>query len=94
MFLLKKKFVSTPDSEQSKTLLTIDERGSKLARNSVLIAMFCCLMSDGNKKNYDSNYFWSIIVNSIDVFDCAYKVWFCCMLHDVTEDIFFGNAFA
>ena len=38
MFLLKKKFVSTPDSEQSKTLLTIDERGSKLARNSVLIA--------------------------------------------------------
>ena len=38
MFLLKKKFVSTPDSEQSKTLLTIDERGPKLARNSVLIA--------------------------------------------------------
>ena len=38
MFLLKKKFVSTLDSEQSKTLLTIDERGSKLARNSVLIA--------------------------------------------------------
>ena len=25
IFLLKKKFVSTPDSEQSKTLLTIDE---------------------------------------------------------------------
>ena len=45
-------------------------------------------MSDGNKKNYDSNYFWSIIVDSIDVFDCAYKVWFCCMLHDVTVDIF------
>ena len=39
-------------------------------------------------KNYDSNYFWSIIVDSIDVFDCAYKVWFCCMLHDVTVDIF------
>ena len=38
MFLLTKKFVSTPDSEQSKTLLTIDERGSKLARNSILIA--------------------------------------------------------
>ena len=52
-------------------------------------------MSDGNKKNnYDSNYFWSIIVDSIDVFDCAYKVWFCCMPHDVTVDIFFGNAFA
>ena len=40
-------------------------------------------------KNYDSNYFWSIIVDSIDVFDCAYKVWFCCMLYDVTVDIFF-----
>ena len=51
-------------------------------------------MSDGDKKNYDSNYFWSIIVDSIDVFDCTYKVWFCCMLHDVTVDIFFfGNAF-
>ena len=23
-----------------------------------------------------------------------YKLWFCCMLHDVTVDIFFGNAFA
>ena len=45
-------------------------------------------MSDGNKKNYDSNYFWSIIVDSIDVFDCAYKVWFCCMPYDVTVDIF------
>ena len=41
------------------------------------------------KKTYDSNYFWSIIVDSIDVFDCAYKVWFCCMPHDVTVDIFF-----
>ena len=90
MFLLKKKFDSTPDSEQSKTLLTIDERGSKLARNSILIAK-CRLLI---KKNYDSNYFWSIIVDSIDVFDCAYKVWFCCMLHDVTVDIFFENAFA
>ena len=43
------------------------------------------------KTIYDSNYFWSIIVDSIDVFDCAYKVWFCCtcMLHYVTVDIFF-----
>ena len=50
-------------------------------------------MSDGDKQYYDSNYFWSIIVDSIVVFDCAYKVWFCCMLHDVTVDIFFGYAF-
>ena len=94
MFLLKKKFVSTPDSEQSKTLLTIDEGGSKLARNSALIASVACSMSDGNKKNYDSNYFWFIIVDSIGVFDCAYKVWFCCMLHDVTVDIFLEMLFA
>ena len=50
-------------------------------------------MSDGDKKNYDSNYFWSIIVDSIGVFDCASKVWFCCMLHDITVDIFL-NVFA
>ena len=43
-------------------------------------------------KNYDSNYFWSIIVDSIYVFDCAYKVWFYCMPHDVTVDIFFAAA--
>ena len=74
MFLLKKN-VSTSDSEQSKTLLTIDERGSKLAKNSVLIAK-CRLFDEARMviKNYDSNYFWSIIVDSIDVFDCAYKV--------------------
>ena len=74
MFLLKKK-VSTSDSEQSITLLTIDERGSKLAKNSVLIAK-CRLFDEARMviKNYDSNYFWSIIVDSIDVFDCAYKV--------------------
>ena len=29
-------FVFTPDRRQSKTLLTIDERGSKIARNSVI----------------------------------------------------------
>ena len=85
-----KKIVSTSDSEQSKTLLTIDERGSKLARNSVLIAK-CRLFDEARVvvKNYDANYFWSLIVDSIDVFDCAYKAWFCCMLHDVTVDIFF-----
>ena len=45
-------------------------------------------MSDGNKKTMILTIFWSIIVDSIDVFDCAYKVWFSCMLHDVTVDIF------
>ena len=50
-------------------------------------------MSDGDKQTMILTIFWSIIVDSIDVFDCAYKVWFCCMLHDVTVDIFLGNAF-
>ena len=31
---------------------------------------------------------FGLIVDSIDVFDCAYKVSFCCMLHYVTVDIF------
>ena len=39
-------------------------------------------------KKIDSGYFWSIIVDSIDIFDCANKMWFYCMLHDVTADIF------
>ena len=30
------QFCFTPDRRQSKTLLTIDERGSKIARNSVI----------------------------------------------------------
>ena len=30
-----KETVTTPDRRQSKTLLTIDERGSKIARTSV-----------------------------------------------------------
>ena len=33
---LLKIFFFTPDRRQSKTLLTIDERGSKIARNSVI----------------------------------------------------------
>ena len=41
------------------------------------------------KKTMILTIFWSIIVDSIDVFDCAYKVWFCCILHDVTVDFFF-----
>ena len=77
-------------SIENTPTVTIDERGSKLARNSVLIAK-CRLFDEARVaiKNYDSNYFWSIIVDSIDVFDCAYKAWFGCLLHDVTVDIFF-----
>ena len=42
-------------------------------------------MSDGNKKTMILTIF---DLYSIDVFDCAYQVWFCCILHDVTVDIF------
>ena len=55
---------------QSKTLLTIDERGSEIAITSV----FDCqwppvgrLMAIENSVSY---YFWSTFVDNIDVFDC------------------------
>ena len=41
----------TPDRQHSKTILSIDERGSKIDRNNV----FDCLMAI---KNYVSNYFY------------------------------------
>ena len=54
---------------QSKTLLTIDERGSKVATTSV----FDCQWSPVGRlmaiENYVSNYFWSTFVDDIDVFD-------------------------
>ena len=53
MILLKKKFVSTPDSEQSKTLLAIDERGSKLARNSVFVCLLLYVPSTIFQLNRD-----------------------------------------
>ena len=46
--------IDTLDRRQSTTLLTIIERGSKIARNSV----------------YDSNSCWSTFVYNINVFDC------------------------
>ena len=53
----KKKFVSIPDMRQSKTLFTIDERGSKIATTSV----FDCQWSPGGRlmaiENSVSNYF-------------------------------------
>ena len=60
----------TPGRRQSKTLLTVDERGSKIARNSVFD---CHLSPDWWQmaiKNSVSNDFWYTFVDSIDVFDC------------------------
>ena len=53
----------TEDRRQSKTLLTIDERGLKIARNSV----FDCHLSP--VENSVSNDFCSTFVDSISVFD-------------------------
>ena len=60
-----------PGRRQSITLLTIDERGSKIARNSV----FDCHLSpvnratNGNRKPCFLRFLYSF-VDSIDVFDC------------------------
>ena len=56
--------IFTPDRRQSKTLLTIHERGSKIARNSVFD---CHLSPDWRQmaiKNSVSNNFLSTFVDS------------------------------
>ena len=39
-------------------------------------------------KNYVSNYFWSTLVDSIDVSIAAYPVWFRCTIHECNESIY------
>ena len=60
----------TPCRQQSKTLPTIDEPGSKIDRNSV----FDCLLSPVWRQiaieNPISIDFWSTFLDSIGVFDC------------------------
>ena len=63
-------YINTPDRWQSKTPLTIDERGSKISRNSIF---HCHLSPIGQKmamENSVSNYFWSKFMDSIDIFHC------------------------
>ena len=61
----------TLDRQQSKMLLTIDERGSKIARNSV----FDCNLSPNWRQmaieNSVSNNFLFMFVDSINIFDCC-----------------------
>ena len=59
---------TTADRRQSKTLLTIDERGSKITRNS----FFDCHLSQVGWQMAINflNYFWSTFTDSINVFDC------------------------
>ena len=55
---------------QSKTLFTIDERGSEITTTSV----FDCQLSPVGLLmaiEYSvSNYIWSTFVNNVEVFDC------------------------
>ena len=58
---------------QSKTLLTIDERGSEIATTSV----FDCQWSPVGRlmaiEKSVSKYCWSTFVDNIDVFDCHHS---------------------
>ena len=66
----KKKFVSIPDMRQSKTLLTIDERGSEIATTSVFDCQWSPVGRHMAIEKSVSNYFWSTFVDNIDIFDC------------------------
>ena len=63
--------ITTSDRRQSKTLLKIDEHGSKIIRNSV----FDCHLSPVGRqmaiKISVSNHFLSMLVDSINVFNCG-----------------------
>ena len=68
--------VYTPEKRQSKTLLTIDERGSKIAWNSVFnchlsqVGLIAIVPSQQMAiKISVSNDYWSTFVYSINVFD-------------------------
>ena len=66
---------STPGRRQSKTLFTIDKRGSKIVRNSVFdchLSPFGRQMTIENSVSYD---FLSMFVNSIEFSIAAYPVW-------------------
>ena len=60
----------TPSRRQSKMLLTINEYGTKMARNSV----FDCYLSSVSQQmaieNSLSIDFLSTFVDNIDIFDC------------------------
>ena len=61
---------TTPSRRQSKTLLTIDERGSKIAKNSVFDCYLSPIRRQMTIKNSVSSDFWSTYVDSINVYDC------------------------
>ena len=62
--------IDTGDRWQSKTLLTINEHGSKITRNSVFDCHLWPVGEQMGIKNSVSNNFWSLFVNSTNVFYC------------------------
>ena len=62
--------MTTPDTLQSKMLLTIDKRGSKIARNSVFIAICSHLGNIWQSKTLFLTIFLSRFFDSINIFDC------------------------
>ena len=64
----------TLERRQLKTLLTIDECGSKFARNSVFDRHLSPVWQKIAIKNYVSNYFWSTFIDSMNVLDCRLPV--------------------
>ena len=60
----------TPDKRQSKTLSKIDERGSKIDRNSIFDCHLSPVGPQMTIKNTVSIDFLSMFLDSIGVFDC------------------------
>ena len=87
MFLLKNNFVFPLDRLQSKTLLTINEHGSNIAKTSV----FDCYLSPAGQLIHLKTlfiYIFGLRLSIVLTFSiAAYQVWFCCTLHDFTVDI-------
>ena len=68
----------TPGRRQSKTLSTIDERGSKIEWNSVFDSHLSPMWRQMAIENTVSFDFWSTFLDSIGVFDCrlpGVKLW-------------------
>ena len=62
--------IFTPGRRQSKTLFAIDERGSKIVRNSVFDWHLSPIERQMAFENSVSNDFWSTFVDGINVCDC------------------------
>ena len=70
MSIVSTNTMLTPGRRQSKVLLTIDEHGSKIDKNSVFNCHFSPVGPQMAIKNSVSNNFLSKLVASINSFDC------------------------